>query len=287
MRLYTYAYQGKTGVGAERDGALVPLPFADMLTLIRGGQPALAEARKKLKSAPARVAVPLTKAKLRAPIPRPGKMLYSGVNYYSHADDPNQRKPPFLNPRCFSKLPSVVIGPNEPIMHPGLEQNVDWEVELAVVIGRTMKDWPDDKTMRGVFGYTIAHDVSARTTQFQDNQETQGKNLDTFAPMGPCIVTADEIPDPSELRVQLYVNGKKVQDETNKEWIYPLTRVLGHLNSLMTLEPGDIVTTGTPGGVGLHMNPPRYLKPGDVCRLVIEPIGELVNPVKAKVVKTK
>jgi 2-keto-4-pentenoate hydratase/2-oxohepta-3-ene-1,7-dioic acid hydratase in catechol pathway len=204
------------------------------------------------------------------------------VNYYSHADDPGQRKPPFLNPRCFSKLPSVVIGPNEPIMHPGLEQNVDWEVELAVVIGKTMKDWPDDKTMNGIFGYTIVHDVSARTTQFQDNQETQGKNFDTFAPMGPCIVTADEVPDPSELRVQLYVNGEKVQDETNKEWIYPLTRVLGHLNSLMTLEPGDIVTTGTPGGVGFHMNPPRYLKPGDVCRLVIEPIGELVNPVKAK-----
>lgn len=287
MRLYTFTYQGKTIVGAERDGALVPLPFADMLTLIRGGRPALAEARKKLKSAPARIAIPLKKAKLRAPIPRPGKMLFSGVNYYSHADDPSQRKPPFLNPRCFSKLPSVVIGPNEPIMHPGLEQNVDWEVELAVVIGRTMKDWPDDKTMSGVFGYTIAHDVSARTTQFQDNQETQGKNFDTFAPMGPCIVTADEIPDPSELRVQLYVNGEKVQDETNKEWIYPLTRVFGHLNSLMMLEPGDIVTTGTPGGVGLHMNPPRYLKPGDVCRLVIEPIGELVNPVKAKVVRSK
>lgn len=282
MRLYTFKHQSKTLIGAEREGALVPLPYPDMLTFIREGRPALAEARKRLKSAPARVAVPLKKVKLLAPVPRPGKMLFSGVNYYSHADDQSERKPPFLNPRCFSKLPSVVIGPGEPIMHPGLEQNVDWEVELAVVIGRKMKDWPDEKTMSGIFGYTIAHDVSARTTQFQDNQETQAKNFDTFAPMGPCIVTADEIPDPSELRVQLFVNGEKMQDETNKEWIYPLTRVLGHLNSLMTLEPGDIVTTGTPGGVGLQMNPQRWLKPGDVCRLVIDPIGELVNPVKAK-----
>jgi 2-keto-4-pentenoate hydratase/2-oxohepta-3-ene-1,7-dioic acid hydratase in catechol pathway len=282
MRLYSFNYQGKARVGAERDGALVPLPFVDMMALIRGGRAALAEARRRLKSAPARIAVPLKKARLRAPIARPGKMLFSGVNYFSHADDQTGRRPPFLNPRCFSKLPSVIIGPNEPILHPGLDQNVDWEVELAVVIGKIMKDWPDDKTMGGIFGYTIAHDVSARATQFQDNQETQGKNFDTFAPMGPCIVTADEIPDPSGLRVQLYVNGERMQDETNKEWIYPLTRVLGHLNHIMTLEPGDIVTTGTPGGVGLQQNPPRYLKPGDVCRLVIEPIGELVNPVKAK-----
>jgi 2-keto-4-pentenoate hydratase/2-oxohepta-3-ene-1,7-dioic acid hydratase in catechol pathway len=282
MRLYTFTHQSKTRIGVERDGTLLPLPYPDMLTLIRGGRDALATVRQKLERTPARNAIPLKKAKIRAPIPRPGKMLYSGVNYYSHADDPAQRKAPFLNPRCFAKLPSSIIGPGDAILHPGLEQHVDWEVELAVVIGRTMHNWPDARTMRGIFGYTITNDVSARTTQFQDNQETQGKNFDTFAPLGPCIVTADEIPDPGALRVQLFVNGELRQDESNREWIYPLTRVLGHLNSIMTLEPGDIVTTGTPGGIGLHMNPQVWLKPGDVCRLVIEPIGELINPVKAK-----
>jgi 2-keto-4-pentenoate hydratase/2-oxohepta-3-ene-1,7-dioic acid hydratase in catechol pathway len=162
-----------------------------------------------------------------------------------------------------------------------MQYQVDYEVELAVVIGKTMYRPTRDEAMAHVFGYTIFHDVSARWTQFKDNNETMGKNYDTFAPMGPCIVTADAIPDPSRLRLRLTLNGEVLQERGNDDWIFPLPRLLAWLAGAMTLEPGDVVTTGTPAGVGFFRTPQLFLKPGDVCVLEIDGIGRLENPVEA------
>jgi 2-keto-4-pentenoate hydratase/2-oxohepta-3-ene-1,7-dioic acid hydratase in catechol pathway len=135
--------------------------------------------------------------------------------------------------------------------------------------------------MRHVFGYTILHDVSARWIQFKDNNETMGKNFDTFCPMGPCLVTADEIPDPAKLRLQLRLNGRVMQDRTNEDWCFPLPRLIEWLSMAMTLEPGDVMSTGTPAGIGYFREPKVFLKPDDVCDLEISRIGTLTNPVKA------
>jgi 2-keto-4-pentenoate hydratase/2-oxohepta-3-ene-1,7-dioic acid hydratase in catechol pathway len=271
MRLYTYERNGTPRVGVERDGGLVDLSgqFATMLDLIRGGDAALAAAT-----------VPLGSVRLLAPIPRPGKILCSGLNYYSHTEEEPGAKLP-EDPRFFAKMPSVVIGPGAPIRHPGLEYQVDYEVELAVVIGKRMYRPTREEAMAHVFGYTIFHDVSARWTQFKDNNETMGKNYDTFAPMGPCIVTADEIPDPSRLQLRLTLNGEVMQERGNDDWIFPLPRLLAWLASAMTLEPGDVVTTGTPAGVGYFRKPQVFLKPGDRCVLEISGIGRLENVVEA------
>lgn len=280
MKLYTFIYQKQILVGAEFDGALVKLPFANMLELIRGGKAALAFARQAIASAKAKALVPLRKAKLLAPIPNPGKILCSGLNYRSHVEEnPNAK---FLeDPRFFAKTPNTVIGPGAAILHPGEKFQVDYEVELAVVFGKRGGRLTQAEAMRHVFGYTILHDVSARWVQFKDNNETMGKNFDTFCPMGPCLVTADEIPDPAELRLQLRLNGRTMQDRTNEDWCFPLPRMIEWLSMAMTLEPGDVMSTGTPAGIGYFRNPKVFLRSGDVCDLEISGIGTLTNPVKA------
>jgi 2,4-didehydro-3-deoxy-L-rhamnonate hydrolase len=288
MRLYTYEQDGKARVGGEKNGSLVDLSgrFGSMLELIQGGEPALAAARRAVEAAER--TVPLASARLLAPIPRPGKILCSGLNYRSHIEEEPGAQ--FLEDPCFfAKMPSVVIGPGEPIRHPGMEYQVDYEVELAVVIRKRMYRPRPEDVMGHLFGYTIFHDVSARAIQFKDNNETMGKNFDTFAPMGPCIVTADEIPDPSTLRLRLLLNGQVMQDRTNEDWVFPLPRLLAWLSSAMTLEPGDVVTTGTPAGVGFFRDPQVFLKHGSrgnrarapVCVLEIDRIGRLENPVVA------
>jgi 2,4-didehydro-3-deoxy-L-rhamnonate hydrolase len=282
MRLCTYEDGGRERVGVEKDGGLVDLSdqFGSMIELIRGGEAALAGVRRAM--AAGTPSVPMGGVRLLAPIPRPGKILCSGLNYHSHIEENPEAK--FLeDPRFFAKVPSVVIGPGEPIRHPGMEFQVDYEVELAVVIGRTMSRAAPDAVMEHVFGYTVFHDVSARAIQFKDNNETMGKNFDTFAPMGPCLVTADEIPDPRSLRLRLWLNGEVMQDRTNEDWIFPLPRLLAWLSGAMTLEPGDVVTTGTPAGVGFFRRPQVFLKPGDTCVLEIDRIGWLENPVVARV----
>lgn len=280
MKLYTYIYQKQTLVGAELDGALVQLPFADMLALIRGGKAALSLARQTIANADPQKLVPLRRVKLLAPIPRPGKVLCSGLNYRSHVEEnPNAK---FLaDPRFFAKTPNTVVGPGEPILHPGERFQVDYEVELAVVFGQRARRLTQAGAMRSVFGYTILHDVSARWVQFKDNNETMGKNFDTFCPMGPCLVTADEIPDPAQLRLQLRLNGQTMQDRTNEDWCFPLPRLIEWLSMAMTLEPGDVMTTGTPAGIGYFRAPKIFLNPGDVCDLEISGIGTLTNPIKA------
>lgn len=298
MKLYTYDSKKQQRIGAELDGRLVDLNAAHaarlgrksavlaptMLDLIRGGASALKAARQALAFAGKhpRAAKAFThdfaKVKLLAPLPRPGKIFCSGLNYNSHIEEEPGCKM-LADPRFFVKVSSAVVGPGAPIVTPGVKFQVDYEVELAVVIGRAARRLTQPQAMGAVFGYTILHDVSARWVQFKDKNEDMGKNFDTFAPMGPCIVTADEIPDPSKLRLSLKLNGKVMQDRTNEDWCFPLPRMLEWLSMGTTLEPGDVMTTGTPAGVGFFRHPQVFLKHGDSCELEISGIGKLVNPV--------
>ena len=255
-----------------------------MLDLIRGGDAVLGRARLALAFAhenanrARRFTYALSEVELLAPIPRPGKIFCSGLNYRSHVEE-NPAATFLADPRFFVKVSSAVIGPGDPIRWPGERFQVDYEVELAVIIGRRAQRLIPKNALQHIFGYTVFHDVSARWVQFKDKNEDMGKNFDTFAPMGPCIVTADEIPDPAKLRLSLKLNGRVMQDRTNEDWCFPLPRLLEWLTMGTTLEPGDVVTTGTPAGIGFFRKPQVFLKPGDVCELEISNIGKLVNPV--------
>lgn len=215
--------------------------------------------------------------KLRAPI-RPGKIVAIGLNYRDHVRETGMEEP--KSPLVFAKFPSAIIGPGDAIhIDPTLTERVDWEVELGVVIGSRLSRAGEDEAMKAVFGYTVANDVSARDVQFADGQWTRGKSMDTFCPVGPVIVTADEIDDPQNLRLETRVNGEKVQDSSTSEMIFGVARLLSYCSQSFTLEPGDLVLTGTPWGCGEFMDPPRSLAPGDVVEVEIPEIGILRNPV--------
>jgi 2,4-didehydro-3-deoxy-L-rhamnonate hydrolase len=280
MRLYTFEVGGEHIVGAEVGGKLADLSFlaGSMAELIHKGEWGLSEAASLLSSAETYA---VEEVKLKAPVARPGKILCSGVNYAGHANEnPNAKMP--TEPFFFSKLSSAIVGPGEAIERGPTEQ-LDYEVEFAVVIGKTLaRGTRDEATItNGIFGYTLVHDVSARDVQFKDNQITLGKNFDTYAPMGPCIVTKDEIPDPNNIRLRTTLNGQVVQDGTTADWLFKLPVLLGHVLKFMTLEPCDIVTTGTPAGVGFFRHPQLFMQPGDVVVIEAEGMGKLENPVVA------
>jgi 2,4-diketo-3-deoxy-L-fuconate hydrolase len=307
MKLYTFEIADERRIGAECNGQLIDLATsyaaltqarglkagaphalpADMLGLLRGGESAMRAARdtlafmSKRPAAPVgqRLTYPFDAVKIAAPVPRPGKILCSGINYRGHKEEnPEARMP--TEPFFFSKLPSAVIGPGEPIIRPPQTRQMDYEVEFAVVIGRTMKRTPESEVMSCIAGYTILHDVSARDVQFKDNQITLGKNFDTFCPLGPCIVTTDDLPNPANVKLRSVLNGKLMQDGSTADWVFPLPQLLSFLSSIMTLEAGDVVSTGTPAGVGVFRKPQVFLKGGDVVRLEIEGIGMLENRVE-------
>jgi 2-keto-4-pentenoate hydratase/2-oxohepta-3-ene-1,7-dioic acid hydratase in catechol pathway len=212
------------------------------------------------------------------PIARPGKVLCAGINYKSHLDEnPAARMPD--QPFFFSKLPSVIIGQGNPIIHNPRTRQLDWEVELAAVIGRTARRLQGQSAVECVAGYTVLNDVSARDVQFKDQQITLGKNFDTFAPMGPCLATPDELPDLENVRLRSWVNDELMQDGSTADMIFSLAELLVDITSILTLEPGDVVSTGTPSGVGIFRQPQVFLKAGDVVRVEVEGIGRLVNPV--------
>lgn len=267
MRLVTFESGGRTGVGVRRGDTIVDTGLADMRDAIRAGAALVVEG--DVVDDPA----------LLAPL-RPGKILCSGVNYASHADEnPNAVMP--TEPFFFSKLPSAVIGPGAPIRIPRETTLTDYEVELAMVIGTRGYRIPEDRALEHVFGWTILHDVSARDVQFKDSQITLGKNPDTFAPLGPEIVTSDELGDWSTLRVSTTLNGAVMQDESTATMLFSPARLLAFLSDLVTLEPGDVVTTGSPAGVGCFRDPPVYLAPGDTVTVSVDRIGDLTNPVVA------
>jgi len=214
-----------------------------------------------------------------APVPRPGKLICIGFNYRDHAAESNMAIP--KQPVVFSKFSTAVIAPGEPVLLPATSEQVDYEAELAFVIGRRAKDVRAACALDYVLGYTCFNDVSARDFQFADGQWQRGKSCDTFAPMGPTIVTADEVPDPHRLSIKLTLNGQTMQDSNTDQFIFGIPELIEFLSQTITLEPGDVIATGTPPGVGFARKPPVFLKAGDKMEVVIEKVGTLGNPVTA------
>lgn len=287
MRLVTYCETGSAD-GAPRAGALVdeqvvdlsaadPSLPASVLGLIQGGPAMLEQAKAAAAGGTGR---PLGEVRLLAPIARPPKIVCIGVNYADHAAEAGRALPRW--PSTFLKAASCIVGPGDPIVKPPTTEQLDYEIELAVVIGKQAKSVPREDAMGYVAGYTIMNDVSARDLQLgKDGGIILGKNFDSSAPFGPCLTLVDEIPDPSNLRLRTWVNGELRQDGNTHTLIFDVGAIIAFLTQQMTLEPGDIIATGTPAGVGLGMKPQVWLQPGDTIRMEIEGIGVLENTVTA------
>jgi 2-keto-4-pentenoate hydratase/2-oxohepta-3-ene-1,7-dioic acid hydratase in catechol pathway len=215
--------------------------------------------------------------RLSAPVPRPGKIICIGLNYRDHAAEAKMEIP--NSPVIFSKFSSCAIGPNAPVVIPNGSTKTDYEAELAFVIGRHAKNVTRSDALNYVIGYTNFNDVSARDFQFADGQWQRGKSCETFAPMGECVVTRDEIPDPQDLWIRLRLNGEVMQDSNTCQMIFGVSELVEFLSRHITLEPGDVVATGTPPGVGFARKPPVYLKDGDIVEVEIAGLGVLSNPV--------
>lgn len=219
----------------------------------------------------------LSSVHLASPIPRPGKIICVGLNYRDHAEESGMAIP--TSPIIFSKFGTCVIGSGEAIRIPAGSSQVDYEAELAVVIGRTATNVSAADAMNYVFGYTNFNDVSARDFQFADGQWQRGKSCDTFAPIGPSVVTADEVLDPHNLNIRFRLNGETLQDSNTCQLIFKTPELIEFLSSVITLEPGDVIATGTPPGVGFARKPPIFMKPGDVAEVEIDLLGTLTNTV--------
>jgi len=221
---------------------------------------------------------PVTEWSLRSPVGAPQKVLAIGRNYAEHARETGQEPP--TTPIVFAKMPSSIIGPGDPIIYSKAHsQQVDYETELAVVIGRRTRMVSPDDALDYVLGYTVCNDVSARDVQFGEGQWVRGKSFDTFCPLGPWIVTTDEIPDPQVLKISARLNGQTMQDSSTAEMIFSVAALVSFLSLAITLEPGDVIATGTPPGVGFARTPPVFLLDGDTAEMEVEGIGILRNPV--------
>lgn len=286
--------RGAARVGVQSGDAVVDVSgefSGGMLELLDRGREGL-EVAGRLAADPAAVRIPLEDVKLLAPVPRPGKIFASAANFADHVLEGGGevRVKEGRVPLVFSKLPSSVIGPSQPIVLPAVSQTVDWELELAVVIGRHAKHVSVDDAMGVVAGYAVFNDVSARTmsyperTQFGDTEEwfdfINGKWCDTFAAFGPKLVTADAVADPHALGMRLTVNGQTWQDGTTSQMIFRVPEIIAFISRWATLEPGDVLVTGTPGGTGEPTD--TYLRAGDVVEGSITGLGTLVNPVEAE-----
>jgi 2-keto-4-pentenoate hydratase/2-oxohepta-3-ene-1,7-dioic acid hydratase (catechol pathway) len=235
----------------------------------------LRKASSALRENPTRIS--RREVKICAPVPRPGKIICIGLNYRDHAEESGMKIPE--SPVIFSKFSSCATGAGEPILIPEGSEQVDYEAELAFIIGRRAKKVKAEDAMKYVFGYTNFNDVSARDFQFADGQWQRGKSCDTFAPMGEFIATADEIADPHNLRIRFRLNGETLQDSNTGQLIFKIPELIEFLSSVITLEPGDVVATGTPPGVGFAGKPPIFMKDGDTAEVEIEGLGILSNPV--------
>jgi 2-keto-4-pentenoate hydratase/2-oxohepta-3-ene-1,7-dioic acid hydratase in catechol pathway len=213
-----------------------------------------------------------------APVSSPPKIICLGLNYRDHAEEAGADIPD--EPIIFMKPRTAIVGPDEPIIRPNFVKELDYEAELAIVIGKKGKNISVSEAEKYVFGYTAFNDISAREIQFRDRQWTRGKSFDTFAPIGPCITTADQIGNPSNLNIRTRVNGELRQDSSTKNMVFNVYEVIHHISRVMTLEPCDIIATGTPAGVAVFMKPtPKFLSPGDLVEVEIENIGTLRNKV--------
>jgi 2,4-didehydro-3-deoxy-L-rhamnonate hydrolase len=213
------------------------------------------------------------------PIERPQKIICVGLNYRDHAEEQGVAAPE--QPILFAKWPNALIGPAEPIVLPAISEKVDYEAELGVVIGSRVRNVTAENALETVAGYVCVNDVSARDLQFSDGQWTRGKSPDTFCPVGPRLVPASDVPDPQALAIRALLNGKAMQDSTTANMIFGVAEIIAFASQTMTLEPGDLIATGTPAGVGVFRDPPVFLQPGDEITIEIDGIGALTNPVEA------
>lgn len=284
MRFVTFEAGGHTRPGVICDVDTVldlsTIGYPTLLQFIEGGSEALEKAAAFADQSPASARYKLHEVKLRAPIPRPRKLICVGLNYRDHAAETGAQIPTV--PTIFNKFATAVIGPGDNIVLPRVSKAPDYEAEFAFVMGRGGRHILAEEWRNHVFGYTIVNDVTGRDYQRATTQWLMGKTFDTFAPMGPWIVTADEIPDPHNLDISIEISGEVLQDSNTRELIFKIPDLIAHLSSVFTLEPGDIVSTGTPAGVGFVRKPPRFLRPGDDVVVKIPQIGELRNPVVAE-----
>ena len=287
MKLLTFTVEGKTRPGALKGDRVVDLaaaglpagPNGGLIEIARGGDAMIERARKAMDDAKAK-SYALKDVKLEAPIRRPPKVLAVGLNYIDHCKEANLPVPP--EPVLFTKWSTSVCGPFDDLTWPAmLNGEVDYEVELGVVIGKRAVNVAEKDALSYVMGYTVVNDVSARTQQFANaKQWDRGKSFDTFCPYGPYIVTRDEIPDPHVLQVRTVLNGKEMQNSNTKNLIFNVNKIIAYASQGTTLEPGDLIPTGTPFGVGFSRKPPVFLKSGDVCECEVEKIGTIRNRVK-------
>jgi acylpyruvate hydrolase len=290
MRLVSFVHNGETHLGALRttsgEQRVVDLQSSDpglpsdIVTLLSGGAQALSRAQQAFEAASAGNDIALKDVTLKAPIPRPGKIICIGLNYKDHAAESNVAVPDY--PTVFAKFANCVIGPGEAIVLPAVSSQVDYEGELGVVIGRRTRKVSQADALTYVGGYLPFNDVSARDYQHRTSQWSIGKTFDTFGPLGPALVTADEIADPQNLTLRVSIGDDVLQSSNTKHMIFPVAELVSYLSTVMTLEPGDVIATGTPDGVGAARKPPRFLQPGDTVRVEIEHLGALENPVVAE-----
>ena len=277
MKLVSYSVPASVPTAPIRPGILhddhildlSAVGYSSLLEVISHGKPPAGHGDK----------IPLAHARIHAPLKNPPRIFCIGLNYRDHAIESKMELPKF--PVVFFKLAPSIVGPGEAIILAPITTEPDYEAEFAFVIGKGGYQIPAERAMGHVFGYTILNDVSARDIQFFTSQWTLSKSLPTFCPMGPAIVTADEIPDPHALDISLSINGETLQNSNTRELIFQIPELIAYISSITPLLPGDIVSTGTPAGVGLGRTPKRWLKPNESVTVKIEGLGELTNPTLA------
>jgi 2-keto-4-pentenoate hydratase/2-oxohepta-3-ene-1,7-dioic acid hydratase in catechol pathway len=283
MKLCTFRHDGATRVGVVQGDAVVDLAAAapelprETTALLAAGAPALRAAAEAASRAKRRL--PLDAVDLAAPILRPPKFLAIGLNYADHVAEAGLETPKL--PMVFNKQSTCVTGPRDPVHMPRASTALDYEGELGVVIGRRCRHVPRAHAHEVIAGYLVVNDVSVRDWQLRVPTWTMGKSFDTHGPLGPWLTTSDEI-DPSGLRLRTWINGELRQDSNTKHLIFDAAAIVEHLSTAFTLEPGDVIATGTPGGVGIAMKPPKLLQVGDVMKVEIDGLGTLENPVVAE-----
>src|SRR5512143_607651 len=291
MQLVTFSDQGQTRLGArvvrgdhryviDLHAAQPDLPD-EIIAFLNAGERAQRLAQQAIDTAPDRSLRPEEDVRLLAPMPRPGKIICLGHNYFDHMGIGRTEPPEF--PTFFCKTVNTIIGTGAPIVLPKVSEQVDYEAELAVIIGQRARHVSIDRALNFVAGYSIFNDVSARDYQKRTSQWMIGKSFDTFGPMGPALVTSDEIPDPHCLELSLTLNDLEMQRTNTRNMIFTIPRLIAYLSDVMTLEPGDVISTGTPAKTGLAASVPPFIKAGDKVKIRIEKVGELINPGVAEV----
>ncbi|MBT0158610.1 fumarylacetoacetate hydrolase family protein [Candidatus Bathyarchaeota archaeon A05DMB-2] len=291
MRIVRYCYRNQESYGVLNQQTVLSLPalakrFREEVpqtleVFIKQAEGAMKTAEKLIEKAGGRdvaaVSVPLSEVTLLAPIAFPPKIICLGLNYFDHAAETNSRVPD--EPVIFMKPHTAITGPNMKIIKPQFVKELDYEGELCIVMGKTAKNVSAAEAKNHVFGYTVFNDVSARDFQFKDGQWTRGKSFDTFAPTGPCITTENQLRNTEDLAIRTWVNGELRQNGTTRNMVFNVSQIVHQLSRVMTLEPCDLIATGTPAGVGMALKPKNWLKNGDVVRVEIEGVGILENTV--------